>query len=149
MSGIDCPVRECSPRFLKISAASGFNSGLVKSPTGTALSSIVPSAFLTLLTIGPGPEAGSSRLNTVRPHSPERAGIEAPLSALIAGQGEIAAANSPTIVQVIFFPEMLRMFPLQRHGRATLPYCNCREDHLLWFISLSRSFTAVASRQCQ
>src|SRR5690349_22770934 len=32
MSGIDCPVREYSPRVLRISAASGFRSGLVKSP---------------------------------------------------------------------------------------------------------------------
>src|SRR5258706_9010917 len=117
MSGIDWPVMEYSPRFFRISAASGFNSGLVKSPTRPALSSMVPSAFLTRLTIGPGPEAGSSRLNTVRPHSPERAGMEAPVSALVAGQGEIAAAISPRIVQPILFPEMLRMFPLQRHGR--------------------------------
>src|SRR5258705_7898063 len=100
MSGIDWPVSEYSPRFLKISAASGFKSGLVKSPTRPALSSIVPSAFRILLTIGPGPDAGCSRLNTVRPHSPESAGIEAPVSAPMAGQTEIAAAMKPIIVHL-------------------------------------------------
>src|SRR6266567_4570060 len=95
LSGIDSPVSEYSPRFFKISAASGFRSGLLKSATRPALSSIVPLALLIVLVRGPWPDGGSSRLNRVRPHWPESAGIAAAFSAPTAGQTSIAVETKP------------------------------------------------------
>src|SRR5580704_6097845 len=74
--GITMPFSSRSPFFLTRSAACGLKIGLVKSPT--TLCMMVPSGLRSLLTIGPGPDGGASKLNQ-RPHMPDRSGIDAAL----------------------------------------------------------------------
>src|SRR6516164_11703926 len=74
--GMTMPFSSRSPFFFTTSAACGLKIGLVKSPT--TLWMIVPSGLRSLLTIGPGPDDGDSRLNQ-RPHTPDRSGIDTAL----------------------------------------------------------------------
>src|SRR5258708_29146457 len=143
LSGIDSAVSEYSRRFFKISAASGFSSGLLKSATRPALSSIVPLALLIVLVRGPVPVGGSSRLNRVRPHWPESAGIEAEFSVPLAGQTSIAAEMNPIAARLACFPEMTLIFyphhpsawrlPKSRRSLrfSNLPPGNARVKHLV------------------
>src|SRR5580704_1354752 len=87
--GITMPLSSRSPFFFTSSAACGLKIGLVKSPT--TLCMMVPSGLRSLLTIGPGPDDGASRLNQ-RPHMPDRSGI---VSAANAGQTNVAATANP------------------------------------------------------
>src|SRR5271169_2456612 len=71
--GMTMPLCSDSPFFFTTSAACGFKIGLVKSPT--TLWMMVPSGLRSLLTIGPGPDNGGSKLNQ-RPHMPDKSGID-------------------------------------------------------------------------
>src|ERR1700694_5350062 len=71
--GITLTLSSNSPFFFTISAACGLKIGLVKSPT--TLCMMVPSGLRRMLTIGPGPDDGGSRLKQ-RPHMPDRSGID-------------------------------------------------------------------------
>src|SRR6516165_3467472 len=42
---------------------------------------MVPSGFRSLLTTGPGPDKGSSKKSQLRPHMPEKSGIDAAVAA--------------------------------------------------------------------
>jgi hypothetical protein len=85
------PLGSSSPFFFTISAACGLKIGLVKSPT--TLWMMLPSGLRSLLTIGPGPDDGGSRLNQ-RPHMPDKSGIEF-VSTGNAGQPNAAAKINP------------------------------------------------------
>src|SRR5260370_40320652 len=81
------PLSSSSPFFFTTSAACGLKIGLVKSPTTLWL--MLPSDLRSLLTTGPGPDDGGSKLNQ-RPHMPDKSGIEA-VSAANPGQTNVAA----------------------------------------------------------
>src|SRR5712672_4423095 len=80
--GITMPLSSSSPFFFTTSAACGLKIGLVKSPT--TLWMMVPSDLRSLLTIGPGPDNGGSKLNQ-RPHMPDKSGMDTPLFASLLG----------------------------------------------------------------
>src|SRR3984893_16656732 len=84
------PFSSNSPFFFTTSAACGLKIGLVKSPT--TLWIMLPSGLRSLLTIGPGPDDGGSKLNQ-RPHMPDRSGMDVAFSAplLAGGSGGIPA----------------------------------------------------------
>src|ERR1700676_4528376 len=79
------PLSSSSPFFFTTSAACGLKIGLVKSPT--TLWMMLPSGLRSLLTTGPGPDDGGSKLNQ-RPHMPDNSGIEV-VSAANAGQTNV------------------------------------------------------------
>src|SRR5580700_3273270 len=93
--GITMPLSSNSPFFFTTSAAPGLKIGLVKSPT--TLWMMLPSDRRSLLTIGPGPDDGGSKLNQ-RPHMPDKSGIEV-VSAAKAGQTIVAAVIKPDTVR--------------------------------------------------
>jgi hypothetical protein len=51
-----------------------------------------------LLTIGPGPDTGGSKKSQLRPHMPEKSGIEV-VSAAITGQTNVAVEMKPATAQ--------------------------------------------------
>src|SRR5215470_15440578 len=81
------PRSSSSPFSFTTSAACCLKIGLVKSPT--TLWMMLPSGLRSLLTTGPGPDDGGSKLNQ-RPHMPDKLGIEV-VSAANAGQTNVAA----------------------------------------------------------
>src|SRR5579862_8114198 len=83
--GMTMPLCSNSPFRFTTSAAFGLKIGLVKSPT--TLWMMVPSGRRSLLTTGPGPDDGDSRLNQ-RPHMPDNSGV---VSAANAGQTSVVA----------------------------------------------------------
>src|SRR5260370_29145192 len=92
--GITMPLSSSSPFFFTTSAACGLKIGLVKSPT--TLWIMLPSGLRSLLTTGPGPDHGGSRLNQ-RPQMPDKSGIDAALSVpLLAGATGGAATWAKT-----------------------------------------------------
>src|ERR1700674_1913168 len=117
--GMTMPLSSRSPFFFTTSAACGLKIGLVKSPT--TLCMMVPSGLRSLLTIGPGPDDGASRLNQ-RPHMPDKSGV---VSAANAGQTNIAAnVNAETarwksflvIDRMAFLPAYSAYLILSRRG---------------------------------
>src|SRR6202521_2542778 len=69
------PLNSISPLFLTASTACGVKIGLLSSPTrGVAIK--VPFGLRSLLAIGPGPDSGGSKKNQLRPHIPDKSGID-------------------------------------------------------------------------
>src|ERR1700684_4512367 len=93
--GITMPLSSNSPFFFTTSAACGVKIGLVKSPT--TLWMMLPSDLRSLLTTGPGPDKGGSRLNQ-RPHMPDKSGAGG-LSAAKAGPAHAVAKINPETVR--------------------------------------------------
>ena len=82
---------------------------------------MVPSAFLSVLTMGPGPDSGGSKKRIFRPHVPERSGIGA-VSAPMAGQTKIDAEMKPAAARPKYFLEMTRMLRARIRHHLTLPH---------------------------
>src|SRR5215468_9123676 len=110
--GITMPLSSSSPFFFTTSAACGLKIGLVKSPT--TLWMMLPSDLRSLLTTGPGPDDGGSKLNQ-RPHMPDKSGIEV-VSAANAGHTNVAAKINPETARWKSFLVINRMAFLLAHG---------------------------------
>src|SRR6266567_6048748 len=80
---------------------------------------MVPSACISLLTIGPGPDGGGSKKIKLRPHMPEKLGGVA-ISVAMTAQTNIEAETRPVAARPKSLLEMTRITcpPLPTHPTA-------------------------------